>query len=229
MFTNILNEYKKNSHERKINIFYWSIALILIILSTIIKTFTNLNTIIICISLFATLIIAITIYFIKDYKRITKNQLQEKKLKDKLIIYVEEINKQKINKLIDSLKMYNISNKTNLKLAIDFYNNEKPKKIESDYLGWIVSSALTISSFIEIAYDSQSQTIDTTKLSVIMESTIGYIIIIILGIGMIKSIISGIIIPKQKSQSEISEDLTYIYINYNKYKNKLEKQKKLPY
>ena len=229
MFTNILNEYKKNSHERKINIFYWSIALILIILSTIIKTFTNLNTIIICISLFATLIIAITIYFIKDYKRITKNQLQAKKLKDKLIIYVEEINKQKINKLIDSLKMYNISNKTNLKLAIDFYNNEKPKKIESDYLGWIVSSALTISSFIEIAYDSQSQTIDTTKLSVIMESTIGYIIIIILGIGMIKSIISGIIIPKQKSQSEISEDLTYIYINYNKYKNKLEKQKKSPY
>lgn len=226
MFTSILNEYKKNSHERKLNIFYWSIALILIILSTIVKTFTKLNTIIMCISLFATLIIAMTIYLIKDYKKITKNQLQEKKLKDKLIIYVKEINKQRINKLIDSLKMYNISNKTNLKLAIDFYNNEKPKKIESDYLGWIVSSALTISSFIKIAYDSQSQTIDLTKLSVIMGSTIGYIIIIIFGIGMIKSIISGIIIPKQKSQSEISEDLTYIYINYNKFKNKLNNKEK---
>ena len=222
MFTNILNEYKNNSHERKLNIFYWSIALVLIILSTIIKTFTNLNTIIICIPLFTILIIVMTIYLIKDYKKLTKNQLKEKKLKDKLIIYVEEINKQRINKLIDSLKAYNISTKTNLKIALDFYNNEKPKKLESDYLGWIVSSALTISSFIEIAYDSQNQTIDMTKFSVIMGSTIGYIIIIIFGIGMIKSIISGIIIPKQKSQSEIVEDLTYIYINYTNFKNKLE-------
>ena len=78
MFTNILNEYKNNSHERKLNIFYWSIALVLIILSTIIKTFTNLNTIIICIPLFTILIIVMTIYLIKDYKKLTKNQLKEK-------------------------------------------------------------------------------------------------------------------------------------------------------
>lgn len=222
MFTNILNEYKKNSHERKFNIFYFYLASILSGISILLKKFTNLNNLIIFIPIYIIIFISITVFFIIDYKKYTKNKNKNKNLKEKLIVYIEEINKQRINKLIDRLKAYNISTKTNLKLAIDFYNNEKPKKLESDYLGWIVSSALTISSFIEIAYDSQSQTIDMTKLSVIMGSTIGYIIIIIFGIGMIKSIISGIIIPKQKSQSEISEDLTYIYINYNKFKNKLE-------
>lgn len=40
---------------------------------------------------------------------------------------------------------------------------------------------------------------------------------------VVKSIISNIIFSKEKLHSTISEDLTYIYFNFNKYRNQLSK------
>lgn len=222
MFKSIEKKYKNNLRESKFNKYYWTIALTLMIISLIFKMPNNIKAYFIYISLF----ILVIIYFGIDFVKITKNYTINKKITflDKFKIYIKEVENQNINNLISLLKQYNFKTKNDLKMAIDYYNSEKPIKVESNYLGWIVSIALTLSSFIEIAYNPETQAIDITKISVILGSTTGIIIVFLIPIIFFKFFINGVVIPKKRLQSNLSEDLTYIYLNFDKYKNQLSKQ-----
>lgn len=222
MLENISKEYKKQSRETKFNKFYWITAGILIVIASVLNIPMQFKYYFI----FINLIICVIIYFFIDYSKILKLKKVKKgqNLKNKINIYTEQLEKNRINDLIINIKKYNIKTKADLKLIIDYFNSEKPLKIESDYLGWIVSLCLTISSFIEIAYNPQTQTLDYTKISIILGTTLGYIIILVFIIGIIKLFLNGILIPKKKIISSLSQDLTYIYINFDKYKNQLSKK-----
>ena len=222
MFKNIEKNYKKNLRESKFNKYYWTISLTLIIISLIFKIPNNIKAYFIYIPLF----ILVIIYFGIDVVKIIKNYTNNKKTTflTKFKIYIKEVENQNINNLISLLKQYNFKTKNDLKMAIDYYNSEKPIKVESNYLGWIVSIALTLSSFIEIAYNTETQAIDTTKISVILGSTAGIIIVFLISIIFLNFFINSVVISKKRLQSNLSEDLTYIYLNFDKYKNQLSKQ-----
>lgn len=222
MFKNIEKKYKNNLRESKFNKYYWTIALTLMFISLIFKIPNNIKAYFIYIPLF----ILVIIYFGIDIVKITKNYTNNKKNKflTKFKIYIKEVENQNINNLISLLKQYNFKTKNDLKMAIDYYNSEKPIKVESNYLGWIVSIALTLSSFIEIAYNTETQAIDTTKISVILGSTAGIIIVFLISIIFLNFFINSVVISKKRLQSNLSEDLTYIYLNFDKYKNQLSKQ-----
>lgn len=219
MFQEIEKDYKMQLKENKFNKFYWISAIILIALTTIFKNFFINKYYIIYIILGILLII----YFIFDYKKTLKNIKLSNNIIKNLKIYVNQIHVGRINCLINNMKKYNIKTKNDIKLTIDYYNNKQPIKVESSYLSWIVSSVLTLSSFVQIAYDSEKQILDYTKISIILESSLGIIICFLVPTIIIKSIISSIIFSKEKLHSDISEDLTYIYFNFNKYKNQLSK------
>ncbi len=222
MFKNIEKKYKNNLRESKFNKYYWTIALTLMFISLIFKMPNNIKAYFIYISLF----ILVIIYFGVDFVKITKNYTINKKTTflTKFKIYIKEVENQNINNLISLLKQYNFKTKNDLKMAIDYYNSEKPIKVESNYLGWIVSIALTLSSFIEIAYNTETQAIDTTKISVILGSTAGIIIVFLISIIFLNFFINSVVISKKRLHSNLSEDLTYIYLNFDKYKNQLSKQ-----
>ncbi len=222
MFKNIEKNYKKNLRESKFNKYYWTIALTLMFISLVFKMPNNIKAYFIYISLF----ILVIIYFGVDFVKITKNYTINKKTTflTKFKIYIKEVENQNINNLILLLKQYNFKTKNDLKMAIDYYNSEKPIKVESNYLGWIVSIALTLSSFIEIAYNTETQAIDTTKISVILGSTAGIIIVFLISIIFLNFFINSVVISKKRLHSNLSEDLTYIYLNFDKYKNQLSKQ-----
>ena len=74
-----------------------------------------------------------------------------------------------------------------------------------------------------IAYDNETKTIDYQKISIILGSTIGYIIYLLIPIICFKLIINSLLLPKKKIQSQLSEDISYIYLNFNKYVNQLTK------
>lgn len=222
MFKNIEKNYKKNLRESKFNKYYWTIALTLMFISLVFKMPNNIKAYFIYISIF----ILVIIYFGVDFVKITKNYTINKKTTflTKFKIYIKEVENQNINNLILLLKQYNFKTKNDLKMAIDYYNSEKPIKVESNYLGWIVSIALTLSSFIEIAYNTETQAIDTTKISVILDSTAGIIIVFLISIIFLNFFINSVVISKKRLHSNLSEDLTYIYLNFDKYKNQLSKQ-----
>ncbi len=221
MFKDIEKNYKKNLNETKFNKFYWTTSILLILSSSLLKIADNYKPYFVYVLLF----ICVVGYFIVDYIKIMKIINIKKKINfiDKLKIYSNEVKKQNFNKIIQLLKQYNFKTKNDLKLAIDYFNSEKPIKIESDYLGWIVSISLTLSSFIEIAYNNETQTIDTTKISVILGSTLGIMIGFLISIITLKLIINNLFISKKTIRSNLSDDLSYIYLNFNKYKNQLSK------
>ena len=222
LFKNIEKNYKKNLRESKFNKYYWTIALTLMFISLVFKMPNNIKAYFIYISIF----ILVIIYFGVDFVKITKNYTINKKTTflTKFKIYIKEVENQNINNLILLLKQYNFKTKNDLKMAIDYYNSEKPIKVESNYLGWIVSIELTLSSFIEIAYNTETQAIDTTKISVILGSTAGIIIVFLISIIFLNFFINSVVISKKRLHSNLSEDLTYIYLNFDKYKNQLSKQ-----
>lgn len=221
MFKNIEKNYKKGLNETKFNRFYWTTSFLLIFSSSLLKIPDNVKPYFIYVLLF----IFVIGYFIVNYIKIMKNINIKKKISfiDKLKIYSDEVKKQNFNKIIQLLRQYNFKTKNDLKLAIDYYNSEKPIKVESDYLGWIVSISLTLSSFIDIAYNNETQTIDTTKISIILGSTLGIIIEFLIPIIILKLIINNIFISKKTIRSNLSDDFSYIYLNFNKYKNQLSK------
>ncbi|MGM9877660.1 MAG: hypothetical protein ACI33S_03325 [Bacilli bacterium] len=221
MFKNIEKNYKNNLRETKFNKFYWITSFLLILSSSLLQISDNVKPYFIYILLF----IFVIGYFIINYIKTMKNVDIKKKINiiEKLKIYSNEVEKQNFNNIILLLKQYNFRTKNDLKLAIDYYNSEKPIIIESDYLGWIVSIALTLSSFIEIAYNNETHTIDTTKISVILGSTLGILLDFLVPIIVFKIIINKLFISKKTIRSNLSDDLSYIYLNFNKYKNQLSK------
>ncbi len=219
MFQKLENNYKKQLKEKKFNKFYWISALILIAITTAFQNFFINKYYLIYIILG----ILVIIYFILDYHKTLKNKKKYNNMIKNLIVYVNQTHIDRINSLIINMKRYNIKTKNDIKMTIDYYTNKQPIRVESSYLGWIVSSTLTISSFIQIAYDNEKQLLDYTKISVILGSSLGIIICLLLPILIIKAIISSVVFSKEKLHSNISEDLIYIYFNFNKFKNQLNK------
>lgn len=222
MFKDIEKNYKKNLRETKFNKFYWITSFLLILGSLLLQISDNIKPYFI----YTLLFIFVIGYFIINYIKTMKNVNIKKKINiiEKLKIYSSEVEKQNINNIILLLKQYNFKTKNDLKLAIDYYNSEKPIKVESDYLGWIVSISLTLSSFIEIAYNTETQAIDTTKISVILGSALGIIIGFLIPIIIFKIIINKSFTSKKTIRSNLSDDLSYIYLNFDKYKNQLSKK-----
>lgn len=222
MFKDIEKNYKKNLRETKFNKFYWITSFLLILGSSLLQISDNIKPYFI----YTLLFIFVIGYFIINYIKTMKNINIKKKINiiEKLKIYSSEVEKQNFNNIILLLKQYNFKTKNDLKLAIDYYNSEKPIKVESDYLGWIVSISLTLSSFIEIAYNTETQAIDTTKISVILGSALGIIIGFLIPIIIFKIIINKSFTSKKTIRSNLSDDLSYIYLNFDKYKNQLSKK-----
>jgi hypothetical protein len=222
VFKDIEKNYKKNLRETKFNKFYWITSFLLILGSSLLQISDNIKPYFI----YTLLFIFVIGYFIINYIKTMKNVNIKKKINiiEKLKIYSSEVEKQNINNIILLLKQYNFKTKNDLKLAIDYYNSEKPIKVESDYLGWIVSISLTLSSFIEIAYNTETQAIDTTKISVILGSALGIIIGFLIPIIIFKIIINKSFTSKKTIRSNLSDDLSYIYLNFDKYKNQLSKK-----
>lgn len=225
MFENIEKEYKKISKERSFNKYYWFsvtiIAILTSVLSKIFKDFYVLRNYV----LYGLVFILVISYFYIDFVKVIKKEKVKKEVKivTKINIYAMHNKQEHLNNLISILSKYNFRTKNDLKLAIDYYNSKQPIKVESSFLAWIVSTVLTLSSFIEIAYNNETKTIDYQKISIILGSSIGYIIYLLIPIICFKLIINSLLLSKNKIQSQLSEDISYIYLNFNKYVNQLTK------
>lgn len=208
MFSDIEKKYKKIEHNFVFSFFYWisalGIAIIVLFISNLCN-FTNHLTIII----FYIIFIITNLLFYKYYYK-------------KKYSYKKE---DKIRGLIKILNENNIRIKSDIKLAIDYYNSKLPLKIESSFLAWIVSSIISMASLVEIAYDKEENIINYKKLEVVLESTLGFIFVIIIPLIVIKLFLNSFDIPKKEIYSELTDDLSYIYYNHNKYKNELQKNK----
>lgn len=214
MFENIMKEYKKNSTERKFNIFYWVSALFITVFSPIFHYSILLLT--------GFILIVNFIYFLRFYLKVIKStKSREKEIKNKIKIYYKEIEKLNIDKTICLLKKYNFKTKKDLKLALDYYNSEKPVKTNSNYIELVITLVIAVASFIGVIYNTETKTIDIKMLGTISRYTFIFLICTLVPISIIRFVLNTIKNPEDKGYSNLISDLSYIYLNFNKYKKQL--------
>lgn len=222
MYSNIEKGYKKINPESDFNKYYWKWAIIIAIIFLIISNFfpivKNFSYLI-----YVAIFLMSGVYYVKDFRNALDFNDKGKPFSEKIEIYKTCKEQTRMENLLLLLKEHNFITKNNLKIAIDYYNRKRPITVESSILGWIVSASLTLASFVEIAYDKDTGTIDNDKIAVVFGSTLGIIITIIVSILVIKWMIDTVKSPKTKLYSSIEEDLTHIYLNFDKYKNILNK------
>lgn len=216
MYSNIEKEYKKELNERKFHTYYCYSIMIITIAVALLSLFFKMSNTLIYILYFSFLVLSILLFFYKNYTKTMKTAKINKKEKFKVKIkeYANQIEAMRITQLAETLRKYNFKTKEDLKLAIEYYSNKQPRKIKSDFWSWIVSISLTFASLIGITYNEAEKRIDQEKLATIMGSTLGFIIIIVFSVWIIKQFINLIIFPKYELYTNLSEDLTYIYLNF---------------
>ena len=80
----------------------------------------------------------------------------------------------------------------------------------------LITISLAILSFVELAYNEITREIDYQKIIIILIPTLEIVIVLFIFYIIVKFLIFS----KIKSNTLIIEDLTYIYFNYNHYRNK---------
>ena len=218
MFKNIEKQYKRKLVEYEFRNVYWSIAIILFLIYIEIKSIFRLNNRYNWI-FYLTFFIFVFMYYLLNYIIKTKNI--KGTFKEKFNQYI--INKKESAKkeLIKTIKKYGFNKEEKIKILFDYFSKQNSIKLESSLLSWISSFALTTASFVSIAYDSSTNTISMSKLSAIFESTFSIVIITLFVFITIKFTIKEIAFSQKDIHSLISEDLLEIFINFNKYKKRL--------
>ena len=211
MLNEIKNNYLKNIKENKFRHFYLINAVISLIIYYLLKLLYNIE---INYIITIEIIVFIFLYFYIDYIKTTNKAKKYSKLKDKLNNYFTTYKNDRINYLISLLKKNNIKKKADLKFIINQFNFDKEIKIKTDIIGIFITISVAILSFIEIAYNEITHKIDYQKIGMILTPTIKIIFLILI----IYIIIYFFIFSKNKSNTLLIDDLTYIYFNYNHYR-----------
>lgn len=174
--------------------------------------------------IYPSLFVIISLYFRKDFIEIIKTFNKTKSIKQSLFVQFDKADKDRIDTLLAIIKKYNIKTKNDIKILMEYFNNQKTIKIDSSFFGWIASFALTISSFVELVYNETTQTIEWTKIATIMGTTIGVIICVVFIYMIFYALINSVFLKKDNLHQMLSEDLAHIYFNFNHYKNQLNKK-----
>lgn len=214
MYYNIEKKYKKGNPNRKFDLFYWSFSLCLYILFFIL-IFLGINQWILLIIYFVIFIFAIILYIMDDSKNyLDKN---DKGIMVKLKKYIDGIDNENILNLIKILESNNITTKDELNQYILHYRSKIPNKIKDSFIGFLVTLIIALASLVIVGYDEETKLINFDKIGVAIESSIGIIIIVGIITYIFKMFIDGFLLPKDKLYDELEENLTYIYINFDKY------------
>lgn len=219
MFTEIEREYRKGLIERRFWRYYWRRAILAIILASVATVIFGFPSWAASFIIAGVLIILVIIFFIGDaHTLIKKRPAKAQSWKE---AYRSADQQLRLETLLRDLKHHQINTKDEIRLAIDYYQAQRPISTRTSLLEFILSIAIAIMSVLAITYDDQLHTIDSLKLTAIFWPTIKIILIIIIPLLVITFIIRRIFESNIKIDSILIEDLSYIYVNFEKYRSKL--------
>ena len=211
MFNSLFKEYKKNHLEYKFNTYYIICSLILLPIYYIL-TQLNINITVAYLFLLITLSINVILFFMKDFKKICKdNKLSIKNIN----YYLDKKDKLRIQYLNKLLRKRNINSKSDIKLVIDYFNSEKRVRVQKNISETILSISLSFFSLMQITYDNSTNTIDINRLISFFSQTAGLLIMILIGFITLKIIFNSIFRINDIT-NDLYDDLTRLYLNRNK-------------
>ncbi len=161
-------------------------------------------------------------FFWKDTKIVLGKRVQRKSVVERLVEYFREDDKLRVKNLLVDLKRHGVQTREEIKIALDYYERKQPVQTKTGILEWVLSIAVALVSIVVVAYDEASATVDMEKLFNILKPTLGLIVAIIVPIVVAKMVVNFLAVPRAKLDSILVEDLAIIYMQYDKFEDKLK-------
>lgn len=161
-------------------------------------------------------------FFWKDTKIVLGKRVQRKSVIERLVEYFREDDKLRVKNLLVDLKRHGVQTREEIKIALDYYERKQPVQAKTGILEWVLSIAVALVSIVVVAYDEASATVDMEKLFNILKPTLGLIVAIIVPIVVAKMVVNFLAVPRAKLDSILVEDLAIIYMQYDKFEDKLK-------
>lgn len=223
MFSEIEKQYKKGLQERRFSAYYWPRAVIIVILALVADFGFGIDRWLVYGITVALLMLFVMIFFIRDIRSSLKELSAKQKTRSRpsLAMYLEYDDRLRIDNLILDLARHNLRTKTDLELAITYFERQRPVSTKPNLLEWTLSVAVAMSSVILLAYDTETGTIDGQKFVSAFGSTLAVALIVLTPVILAKIISSRIAVHRSKVDNFLIEDLAFLYVNYDKFKDRL--------
>lgn len=221
MFSEIEKDYRKGLQEARFWRFYGWRSLVAIVLAMVVIFVLGVNSWLAAGCLSVILVGLVAWFFWKDTKIVLGKRVQRKSVIERLVEYFREDDKLRVKNLLVDLKRHGVQTREEIKIALDYYERKQPVQTKTGILEWVLSVAVALVSIVVVAYDEASATVDMEKLFNILKPTLGLIVAIIVPIVVAKMVVNFLAVPRAKLDSILVEDLAIIYMQYDKFEDKL--------
>ncbi len=222
MFSEIEKDYRKGLQEARFWRFYGWRSLVAIVLAMVVIFVLGVNSWLAAGCLSVILVGLVAWFFWKDTKIVLGKRVQRKSVVERLVEYFREDDKLRVKNLLVDLKRHGVQTREEIKIALDYYERKQPVQTKTGILEWVLSIAVALVSIVVVAYDEASATVDMEKLFNILKPTLGLIVAIIVPIVVAKMVVNFLAVPRAKLDSILVEDLAIIYMQYDKFEDKLK-------
>ena len=222
MFSEIEKDYRKGLQEARFWRFYGWRSLVAIVLAMGVIFVLGVNSWLAAGCLSVILVGLVAWFFWKDTKIVLGKRVQRKSVIERLVEYFREDDKLRVKNLLVDLKRHGVQTREEIKIALDYYERKQPVQAKTGILEWVLSIAVALVSIVVVAYDEASATVDMEKLFNILKPTLGLIVAIIVPIVVAKMVVNFLAVPRAKLDSILVEDLAIIYMQYDKFEDKLK-------
>lgn len=217
MFNELEREYQKGLSERRFWNYYGIRAAGIVVIATVCTLVFNVNSWIIAVLTALMLFIFVGRFFSIDMQRVIGHKKIPRSYLARLQAYAVADQELRIANLLKSLKRNHLIQKDDLRLAIAFFEHNRPVTTKTGLLEWILSIAVTLASVVAIAYDDNLHAIDMTKLLGILLPSVRIALSILVPVLAIGFISNRIFFSKSKIDTILIEDLAFIYVNYDRF------------
>lgn len=222
MFSEIEKDYRKGLQEARFWRFYGWRSLVAIVLAMVVIFVLGVSSWLAAGCLSVILVGLVAWFFWKDTKIVLGKRVQRKSVIERLVEYFREDDKLRVKNLLVDLKRHGVQTREEIKIALDYYERKQPVQAKTGILEWVLSIAVALVSIVVVAYDEASATVDMEKLFNILKPTLGLIVAIIVPIVVAKMVVNFLAVPRAKLDSILVEDLAIIYMQYDKFEDKLK-------
>lgn len=226
MFSDIEREYKKALQQNRFFAYYWPKVILVVIIAVICDLALGVNRWMVYGCLVLLLVVLVGLFFVREFyvaHRTIKQVHESKGIIAKVQAYIAADDALRIRNLAIDLAHHGIHTKADLELALGYYQSCLPGNSRPNLLEWVLTAAVAVSSVIIVAYDDAMGTIDTKKLISVFGSTLAVALIILTPFIIAKLISASISRSRNKIDTSIVEDLSYICVHFEQFRPILEK------
>ncbi len=221
MFTKIERKYRDTLSEQRFWRFYLLRALLILALAIFVVIFLGFNAWLVAGICLAILFVLVGVFFWRDMRMVIGGN-KPMKFVAKLDAYAKADEKLRLRGLVASLAENNFRTREDLKLAIEYFEQQRPVTAKTGVLEWVLSIAIALASVVAIAYNDEQHMVDNLKLLGIIGPTLQIVLMVVVPMFVVGILARNVFFSQAKIDSILIEDLAYIYVNFDKFATELQ-------